>query len=123
MRLGPKYGFQVVFRSGGHSYKANGLGGKNGSFAVDMGNFNTVSVDPTTHIATISPGNRLISVALALNATGRAMPHGAFPYVGIDGHSGMLDDELNVSKLTDFVCLFVLFWDKEDTDLHRANGG
>ncbi|KAF9474996.1 glucooligosaccharide oxidase [Pholiota conissans] len=88
MKLGVKYGFQVVSRSGGHSYIANGLGGKSGSFVVDMRNFNAVSVDANTHIATIGPGNRLGDVALALNSAGRAMPHGTCPYVGIGGHSG-----------------------------------
>ena len=83
-----KYNHQVVARSGAHSYIANGLGGKNGSFVVDMSNFNTVSVDPSTHIAIIGPGNRLGDVALALNNNGRAMPHGTCPYVGIGGHSG-----------------------------------
>ncbi len=53
-----------------------------------MSNFNTVSVDPSTHIAIIGPGNRLGDVALALNNNGRAMPHGTCPYVGIGGHSG-----------------------------------
>jgi FAD/FMN-containing dehydrogenase len=89
MILGAKYSFQVVSRSGGHSYIANGLGGKNGSFVVDMSNFKTVSVDPNTQVATIGPGNRLGDVALALNNAGRAMPHGTCPYVGIGGHSGM----------------------------------
>ncbi|KAF8194117.1 glucooligosaccharide oxidase [Pholiota molesta] len=88
MILGAKYSFQVVSRSGGHSYIANGLGGKNGSFVVDMSNFKTVSVDPNTKVATIGPGNRLGDVALALNNAGRAMPHGTCPYVGIGGHSG-----------------------------------
>ncbi|KJA13767.1 Glucooligosaccharide oxidase [Hypholoma sublateritium FD-334 SS-4] len=88
IKLAVKYNHQVVARSGGHSYIANGLGGKNGSFVVDMSNFNTVSLDTSTNIATIGPGNRLGDVALALNNNGRAMPHGTCPYVGIGGHSG-----------------------------------
>ncbi|KAF5334251.1 hypothetical protein D9611_014575 [Ephemerocybe angulata] len=32
-------GYNVVARSGGHSYVANGLGGKNGSIVIDMQNF------------------------------------------------------------------------------------
>ena len=47
-----------------------------------------ISVDPTTYIATIGPGNRLGDVALGLNNAGRALPHGTCPYVGIGGHSG-----------------------------------
>jgi FAD/FMN-containing dehydrogenase len=123
MKLGAKYKFQVVSRSGGHSYIANGLGGKNGAFVVDMRNFKTVSVDSNTHVATIGTGNRLGNVALALNNAGRAMPHGTCPYVGIGGHSGM--------------CYFTIFewWDSRisctpfdlyqamaATGLHRVNG-
>ncbi|KDR69186.1 hypothetical protein GALMADRAFT_272070 [Galerina marginata CBS 339.88] len=88
LKLATSFRHQAVARSGGHSYIANGLGGQNGIIIVDMSNFNTVSVDPSTNIATIGPGNRLGDVALALNSNGRAMPHGTCPYVGIGGHSG-----------------------------------
>ena len=88
MKIGAQYNLRVVARSGGHSYIANGLGGKDGLLVVDMSNFKTVSVDPSTHVATIGPGNRVGDVALALNNKGRAMPHGTCPYVGIGGHSG-----------------------------------
>lgn len=53
-----------------------------------MSNFLQLSVDPTTFIATIGPGNRLGDVALGLNNAGRALPHGSCPYVGFGGHSG-----------------------------------
>ena len=59
-----------------------------GSVVIDMTNFKQISVDPTTFIATIGPGNRLGDVALSLNNAGRALPHGTCPYVGIGGHSG-----------------------------------
>ncbi|KAF8956211.1 glucooligosaccharide oxidase [Flammula alnicola] len=88
MKIGAAFNLQVVARSGGHSYIANGLGGKNGVLVVDMGNFKSVIVDSTTKIATIGPGNRLGDVALALNNKGRALPHGTCPYVGMGGHSG-----------------------------------
>jgi len=88
MKIGAQYNHQVVARSGGHSYIANGLGGKDGLLVVDMSNFKTVSVDLSTNVATIGPGNRLGDVALALSNNGRAMPHGTCPYVGIGGHSG-----------------------------------
>ena len=88
MKIGVQYNHQVVARSGGHSYIANGLGGKDGLLVVDMSNFKTVYVDSSTNVATIGPGNRLGDVALALNNNGRAMPHGTCPYVGIGGHSG-----------------------------------
>jgi FAD/FMN-containing dehydrogenase len=53
-----------------------------------MSNFNQISVDPDTFIATIGPGNRLGDIALALNNAGRAIPHGSCPYVGMGGHAG-----------------------------------
>ena len=87
MKIGVQYNHQVVARSGGHSYIANGLRGKDGLLVVDMSNFKTFSID-SRNVATIGPGNRLGDVALALNNNGRAMPHGTCPYVGIGGHSG-----------------------------------
>ena len=56
---------------------------------VDMSNFTQISVDPTSFIATIGPGNRLGDIALSLNDAGRALPHGRCPYIGMGGHSGM----------------------------------
>ncbi|PPQ96356.1 hypothetical protein CVT26_005043 [Gymnopilus dilepis] len=82
------YNYKAIARSGGHSYIANGLGGKDGSVVVDLSNFKTVTVDSSTNIATIGTGNRLGDIALALNNHGRALPHGTCPYVGIGGHSG-----------------------------------
>ncbi|KDR73360.1 hypothetical protein GALMADRAFT_251979 [Galerina marginata CBS 339.88] len=88
LKITSSHNHQAVARSGGHSYIANGLGGKSGAVVVDMSNFNTVTVDQTTNIAVIGTGNRLGEVALALNDKGRAIPHGVCPYVGIGGHSG-----------------------------------
>ncbi|KDR69185.1 hypothetical protein GALMADRAFT_145590 [Galerina marginata CBS 339.88] len=88
LKLATSFRHQAVARSGGHSYIANGLGGENGVIVVDLSNFKTVSVDPSTKIATIGPGIRLGDVALALNSNGRAMPHGTCTYVGFGGHSG-----------------------------------
>ncbi|KAH9484717.1 Xylooligosaccharide oxidase [Psilocybe cubensis] len=88
LSLTTKYNHQAVARSGGHSYIANGLGGKDGVVVVDMSNFKTVTVDSQTKVASIGVGNRLGDVALALNAHGRALPHGTCPYVGVGGHSG-----------------------------------
>lgn len=72
-----------------HSYIANGLGGENGVLVIDMKNFTQVVLNRAANTATIGTGNRLGDIALALNAGGRAMPHGVCPYVGIGGHSGM----------------------------------
>ncbi|KAF8181872.1 glucooligosaccharide oxidase [Mycena galopus ATCC 62051] len=75
----------VVARSGGHSYIANGLGGKDDALVVDLSKLKAISVHNDT--ALIETGNRLGDVALYLNASGRAMPHGTCSYVGIGGHS------------------------------------
>ena len=67
-----------------------------------MSNFTQISVDPTSFVATIGPGNRLGDVALGLNDAGRALPHGTCPYVGIGGHSGM-----HSITVSDLFCLFI----------------
>ncbi|KAK1225731.1 hypothetical protein PQX77_011317 [Marasmius sp. AFHP31] len=85
--MGGGNGMKVVARSGGHSYIANGLGGKNGTLVVDMSNMKGLSVDSASNVATIETGNRLGDVAVGLNEKGRALPHGTCPYVGIGGHS------------------------------------
>ncbi|KAJ6589294.1 glucooligosaccharide oxidase [Mycena capillaripes] len=85
---GAAQNLEVVARSGGHSYIANGLGGKNGALVVDMSKLKAITVRPSNNTALIETGNRLGDVALALNAKGRAMPHGTCSYVGIGGHSG-----------------------------------
>ncbi|KAF7309489.1 Glucooligosaccharide oxidase [Mycena indigotica] len=78
----------VVARSGGHSYIANGLGGTSGALVVDLSKMKSISVRSSNNTALIQTGNRLGDVALALNAAGRALPHGTCSYVGIGGHSG-----------------------------------
>ncbi|KAE9396226.1 glucooligosaccharide oxidase [Gymnopus androsaceus JB14] len=44
-------------------------------------------IDSSANTAVIETGNRLGDVALALNAAGRALPHGTCAYVGVGGHS------------------------------------
>lgn len=75
----------VVSRSGGHSYIANSLGGKNGSFVIDLVKNKNITVDEESGVATIETGLRLGDIALALNEHGRAMPHGRCSFVGIGG--------------------------------------
>ncbi|KAF9042491.1 glucooligosaccharide oxidase [Panaeolus papilionaceus] len=88
LKISTEHGLSVSARSGGHSYIANALGGKDGAVVVDLSLLNTMQVDPSTNLATIGTGNTLGDLALALNANGRAMPHGTCPYVGVGGHSG-----------------------------------
>ena len=90
-----------------------------GSVIIDMSNFVQISVDPTTFIATIGPGNRLGDIALSLNNAGRALPHGTCPYVGMGGHSGK--QLINIK----WTGLFIYFWfmkAMEGMDSHRGSG-
>ncbi|KAF4621337.1 hypothetical protein D9613_000019 [Agrocybe pediades] len=87
IKLGNKVNHNVVARSGGHSYVANGLGGKNGSIVVDLRNFQKITVDDRAGTAVIEMGNRLGDIVTALAAHGRGLPHGTCPYVGIGGHA------------------------------------
>ncbi|KAJ7173671.1 glucooligosaccharide oxidase [Mycena filopes] len=88
IQAGTAQNMAVVARSGGHSYIANGLGGSNGSLVVDLSKLKGISVRSSNNTALIETGNRLGDIALALNAAGRAIPHGTCSYVGIGGHSG-----------------------------------
>jgi FAD/FMN-containing dehydrogenase len=55
-----------------------------------------ISVRAANNTALIETGNRLGDIALALNAAGRAIPHGTCSYVGIGGHSGFVFLELDM---------------------------
>lgn len=79
---------RVVPRSGGHSYIANNLGGRDGAVVVDLKNMTDVVFDPADDTVRVETGNKLGDIALVLNGVGRAIPHGTCPYVGIGGHAG-----------------------------------
>lgn len=84
---GVTVGLKVSARSGGHSYTSLGLGGENDHLVVDLTRINSISVDGSTHIATIGAGARLGDVARELfNKGGRAISHGSCPAVGLSGH-------------------------------------
>nr|GAT55999.1 FAD-binding domain-containing protein [Mycena chlorophos] len=80
-------GMHVSPLSGGHSYSASGFGAQNGSLVVNFRDMSNIMHDAKTQQATIQSGARLGDVALALNASGRALAHGVCPYVGVGGHS------------------------------------
>ncbi|CAA7263466.1 unnamed protein product [Cyclocybe aegerita] len=87
VKLANRVNHQVVARSGGHSYIANGLGGKNGVIVVDLRNFQKVKVDDRAGTAVIEMGTRLGDIVTSLAGHGRALPHGTCAYVGIGGHA------------------------------------
>ncbi|KAH8827632.1 hypothetical protein DL96DRAFT_1105693 [Flagelloscypha sp. PMI_526] len=86
VKLGGQYHLSVVARSGGHSYIAAGTGGQDNAILVDLSKNKQITIDNAAGTAVIQTGNRLGDVASALNAQGRAMPHGSCAYVGIGGH-------------------------------------
>ncbi|KAJ7584139.1 glucooligosaccharide oxidase [Mycena floridula] len=88
VKIGVSHKVNVAARSGGHSYIANGLGGKNGSLVVDLSQMKNIAYDAETGHAFIETGNRLGDIALALNDYGKGLPHGRCAQVGIGGHSG-----------------------------------
>ncbi|PPR05166.1 hypothetical protein CVT26_012252 [Gymnopilus dilepis] len=88
VKIGAAFNHRVVARSGGHSYIANGLGGKNGSVVIDLSKFTEINIDNTSGTADIGPGNLLVNISTAFNDAGRALPHGLCPLVGVGGHSG-----------------------------------
>lgn len=80
-------GVKVQAKSGGHSYASFSSGGQDGSLIVDLQEFNSISVDSSTFVASVGGGVRLGNMALALYAQGqRALPHGTCPGVGVGGH-------------------------------------
>jgi ethanolamine utilization protein EutQ (cupin superfamily) len=64
-----------------------GLGGADDVIVVDLKHFNHVSVDKTTGMATVGPGNLLEGLVEGLNNAGRFMPHGSSPTVGVGGET------------------------------------
>ncbi|KAF7348830.1 hypothetical protein MVEN_01403000 [Mycena venus] len=88
VKAGSSFKLPVTARSGGHSFIANALG--DGRLVVDLSLMKNLTVvqNGAAIDAHIEAGNRLGDIALGLNAHGRAIPHGLFPYVGIGGHSG-----------------------------------
>lgn len=75
----PKFSMRVQARSGGHSYAAYSLGGKDGSLIIDLSAFDGITVDENG-VAAVGGGIRLGNLAEGLYAQGkRAMPHGTCP--------------------------------------------
>lgn len=82
-----RFKVKVQARSGGHSYAAFALGGKDGSLVIDLSGLQGVTVDAASGIARVGGGVRLGNLATALYNQGRrAVSHGTCPGVGIGGH-------------------------------------
>jgi FAD/FMN-containing dehydrogenase len=77
-----RHAIHIAPRSGGHSYA--GYSGGPG-MVIDVSRLSRVSVDQSTGVATVGAGARLIDIYAALAKTGRALPGGTCPTVGIAG--------------------------------------
>ncbi|KAJ7216861.1 glucooligosaccharide oxidase [Mycena haematopus] len=86
VEIGNKNNVPVVARSGGHSYIANGIGGRDGSLVVDVMHLKHIDFNKTTNVASVGTGNKNGDIAQALVALGRDVSHGTCPYVGLGGH-------------------------------------
>ncbi|MEY9876096.1 FAD/FMN-containing dehydrogenase [Streptacidiphilus sp. MAP12-33] len=74
-------GVPIVARNGGHSYA--GWSSVSNGLVVDVGRMNTVRSGGAT--ASIGAGARLIDVYTGLAASGRTIPAGSCPSVGVSG--------------------------------------
>lgn len=83
--------YKVQAKSGGHSYANFGLG--DGAITVDLVNFQNYSIDEISWYATIGAGMSLGDIDQNLHKTGRALPHGLCPGVGIGGHATVVREE------------------------------
>jgi FAD/FMN-containing dehydrogenase len=82
VRLAGGRGFSLAARSGGHSYE--GWSTPQGGIVVDLAALKGVQVRSDNRVV-VGAGALLIDVYAALNASGRALPAGSCPTVGIAG--------------------------------------
>jgi hypothetical protein len=77
-----RHGIEVAARSGGHSY--GGYSSCSG-LVVDVGRFDSVTVDTRANVARVGAGTRLIDVYNEIGNANRLLPGGSCPSVGIAG--------------------------------------
>jgi FAD/FMN-containing dehydrogenase len=78
-----RYAVPVAIRAGGHSYA--GFGVADGALQIDLGEFNTVTVDPERRIASVGGGTRIRDLLTATLAAGLYTPMGSCGAVGVAG--------------------------------------
>ena len=76
------HGVALAPRSGGHSY--GGYSNCDG-LVIDVSRMNAITVDTSTNVATVGAGAKLIDVYNVIGASGRLLPGGSCPTVGIAG--------------------------------------
>jgi FAD/FMN-containing dehydrogenase len=78
-----RYSIPVAIRGGGHSYA--GLGVADGALQIDLGAFNTVTVDQDRRMASVGGGTRIKELLAATLPVGLHTPMGACGDVGVAG--------------------------------------
>ncbi len=73
----------VAIRGGGHSYA--GLGVADGALQIDLGAFNSVTIDPDRRIASVGGGTRIRDLLTGTLAAGLYTPMGGCGSVGVAG--------------------------------------
>lgn len=83
VEFGRRHALPVAIRGGGHSYA--GWGVADGALQVDLGAFDTVTIDPQRRIASVGGGTRIKQLLAASYAQGLITPMGACGEVGVAG--------------------------------------
>jgi FAD/FMN-containing dehydrogenase len=78
-----RHSVPVAIRGGGHSYA--GFGVADGALQIDLGAFNTVTVDQDRRVASVGGGTRIRELLTATLAAGLYTPMGACGDVGVAG--------------------------------------
>ena len=78
-----RHGVPVAIRGGGHSYA--GFGVTDGALQIDLGAFNTVSVDRDRRVASVGGGVRIRDLLTETLAAGLVTPMGSCGAVGVAG--------------------------------------
>jgi FAD/FMN-containing dehydrogenase len=78
-----RHSIPVAIRGGGHSYA--GFGVADGALQIDLGAFNTVTVDQNRRVASVGGGTRIKELLTATLAVGLYTPMGGCGDVGVAG--------------------------------------
>ena len=78
-----RHSITVAIRGGGHSYA--GFGVADGALQIDLGAFNTVTVDQGRRVASVGGGTKIRDLLTATLAAGLYTPMGACGSVGVAG--------------------------------------
>ena len=80
-----RHSIPVAIRGGGHSYA--GFGVADGALQIDLGAFNTVTVDQNRRVASVGGGTRIKELLTATLDMGLHTPMGGCGDVGVAGRA------------------------------------